>query len=668
MGIVRFSRTIALASTFLTPTGGAPAPEGALALLSGETDGFAIDATTYDSVTAASYVGGPVGGTVATIDTGTPANDLSNVPLDASNLVNSGTSPKMVHNASSPYVRWSAHNLCTQSQTFDNVAWSVNSVSISANDTTAPDGTATADKLTASAATDAHVVFGTATSGLAASTEGTASVYVKKSTAQFFQLVADFGTDGWFAGVFDLDGASVTETAAGASGTVSGGTITSVGSGWYRVTVTGSVSSSATLIVSCHIVDSGTPTQGSFGNVTFNAAGTEAVWIWGAQLNRGPIATPYLATTTAARIGIPLSYDAAAAQYGILVEPAATNLGLRSEELSNAAWTVNNATVTADDTTAPDGTTTADKLVETNTSDASIRITNNITISAGSTYTVSIYVKRSNIDWFVIYVADTAGFSHAYAWWFDILNGVVGSGANQAGTRVTMSNPQIVDVGNGYYRVSANVVNSTDSTAMVFLTSATADLGTTRVSSGTYWAWGFQFELGTVATSYIPTLGSTVTRAADDVTCVSTSTPISGATDISMLADYRMNNPALTSYVVLMTGYVTGSLQLRDNFGSADLLAWPINSGGGQRNLGTPGSGRNLAKASFDNTGNNISGILNAAAVVTGGVGDAFDSSGDYLFGANPDESKWLNGFLYQVVMVPRAVSDGDLPTWVESY
>jgi hypothetical protein len=90
----RFYTTTCVAALMASSVGAV----GALGLLSGESDGFAIDSTTYPA-------------TVAVIDTGTPANNLSNVGLDAANLVQSGTSPKMVHWNSSPYVRWTPHNL-----------------------------------------------------------------------------------------------------------------------------------------------------------------------------------------------------------------------------------------------------------------------------------------------------------------------------------------------------------------------------------------------------------------------------------------------------------------------------------------------------------------------------------------------------------------------------
>jgi hypothetical protein len=78
---------------------------------------------------------------------------------------------------------------------------------------------------------------------------------------------------------------------------------------------------------------------------------------------------------------IPQSYDPIAGRYGILLEPAATNLALRSQEFDNPAWTTQASSVTANAAVAPDGTTTADSLVE-DTSGTTHTIRQNITITA----------------------------------------------------------------------------------------------------------------------------------------------------------------------------------------------------------------------------------------------------------------------------------------------
>ena len=110
---------------------------GAMELLIGETQGYAIDAT---SINNRSYIGGPDGGEVACRDTSTPANDLSNVPLDSSNLTQSGTSPKIVN--------WNTfsgpHNLLRYSEDFTASPWADGDGSVSANTTASPDGRTTA--------------------------------------------------------------------------------------------------------------------------------------------------------------------------------------------------------------------------------------------------------------------------------------------------------------------------------------------------------------------------------------------------------------------------------------------------------------------------------------------------------------------------------------------
>jgi len=70
------------------------------------------------------------------------------------------------------------------------------------------------------------------------------------------------------------------------------------------------------------------------------------------------------------------------------------NLLTFSEQFDNAAWTKTNATITANSTTAPDETLTADKLVE-NASTGDHRTFQGFTVSSGVVYTFSVYLKNS---------------------------------------------------------------------------------------------------------------------------------------------------------------------------------------------------------------------------------------------------------------------------------
>ena len=76
-----------------------------------------------------------------------------------------------------------------------------------------------------------------------------------------------------------------------------------------------------------------------------------------------------------------------------LVELVPYNLLQYSEQFNNAAWVVNNATVTVNTTTAPNGTLTADTITNVSGSLVGQQVTN---ILIGQTFTFSIYLKRIN--------------------------------------------------------------------------------------------------------------------------------------------------------------------------------------------------------------------------------------------------------------------------------
>jgi hypothetical protein len=489
-----------LASTFLS------GDEGASFLLDGEASGFSIDATSYDTITPEVYEGGPVGGTVSVGTSGVFASD--NVALDSSILTQAGTSPKMVHFDSAPYVRWSPHNLSLYSQQLDDAGFITDSATVTGNTDVAPDGTTTAGTLTAdSTGFDRNLrsTFITSVSGF----EYTASCYVKAGTETWYQLAIydNVGFDDAVSCYFELTGAGTkgTHSSVGPSSwPTTAATITSVGNGWYRCAITTTVNVTA--------IEARITIAEADNDVGVTAGDT--IKVWGLQLNRGPIATPYIATTSAARIGIPQAYDAYEDCFGVLVEPAATNLCLRSEDLTTT-WINSNSSESTNAATAPDGSSTADKLVEDSANDIH-RIYQTVTAVDNTIYTMSVYAKAAERTWFAFNYND-ASIGNKYTW-FNLGTGTIGTSQNDSAS--------ITAVGNGWYRCTVTRQTS-DPTTLIQLFLTTADGIVTYAgdgSSGMYF-WGAQIELGSVATSYIPTLGSTATRAVDDISAPVSSFP-----------------------------------------------------------------------------------------------------------------------------------------------
>ena len=198
---------------------------------------------------------------------------------------------------------------------------------------------------------------------------------------------------------------------------------------------------------------------------------------------------------------------------GLLIEYQFTNLVTYSEDFSNAAWTKDNITVSANQAVAPDGTTTADLIYPSSTGYART-IYQNFN-NADATYTVSCFVKAAGKNWVFIYNAQ----GNAKAW-FNLSTGAKGTADG------TITDYGIVAYPNGWYRCWVRTDNTT--ARYIFIGPADGDNSTEATTSGTngIYVWGAQFE-GTASsttslrksrlTSYIPSTGnSSTTRNYDE--------------------------------------------------------------------------------------------------------------------------------------------------------
>ena len=404
-------------------------------------------------------------------------------------------------------------NLLLQSQTFENASWVVTNSAITANTSVAPDGTNTAETITASAGTGQHLVRqDTSTVGML-----TVSVFAKAGTHNFLQIF--HGNSANYFADFDLSGGIVGTT--GASTTAS---IVSIGSGWYRCVIT--FTTAANSAIRFAIVSSSSAVY----NESWTAVGTETILLWGAQLEQRSAVTAYTATTTQPITNyIPVLRTAAAgvARYdhnpttgeslGLLIEEQRANSLTYSEDFSNAAWTKTAATITSNAAIAPDGTLTADRTVE-NTALGVRYVQAPLTaFTSGVAYTLSCYFKAAGRSIVALYF-ETAAFPDAgRTAWFNLATQAV-----QAESGVTAS---ITDVGNGWLRCSITATADATTSArpsIAILTSMGAFTNYTGDGWSGVFIWGAQLEAGAFPTSYIPTVASSVTRSADNATITGT--------------------------------------------------------------------------------------------------------------------------------------------------
>jgi len=420
---------------------------------------------------------------------------LTNAKTGAS-LVTFTRASSSTYVGSDGLIKTAVTNLSLRSQELGDAAWTKTLSSITADATIAPNGTTTADKLVEDSSTGAHNIAEAAaityTSGLAY----TFSFFIKKAERQTVQILTHPnpfpGTVAQRTAIFNSNtGAFVSVGSA-----YTGSSVTAFSDGWYRVSVSSTSDATATgnfTITLC---------SDDIGTSSYTGNGTSGLFLWGAQLEQASTVGEYIPTTSTINSAPRFDHNPTTGEsLGLLVEDARTNLLLRSEELDNASWTKTDCTITANESTAPDGTTTAD--LWTNIASPGV-ISNSITKdTTARTYTSSLWVKGT-LTQFTVSLDDGTTVNRGRVQ-FNLSNNTVGSIFND-GT-FTSTSGTLTQFLNGWVRVTVTTTTSSGITIRLrpFFSGATSTL---RV-------WGAQVEEGAFVTSYIPTTTATATRAAD---------------------------------------------------------------------------------------------------------------------------------------------------------
>ena len=320
----------------------------------------------------------------------------------------------------------------------------------------------------------------------------TLSVYAKAGTADYI-YVLQIGSNAK-AAYFDLTNGTTGNKVNNPVNSL----IEDVGNGWYRCSLIVNDNTSSVRLY---------PADTNGNNVTNIGSN---IYIQDAQLNQGLVAYPYLETTTAPAYG-GITANQPRLNYtgdcpSLFVEEGRTNLFDNSEYFGS--WSASRAnSFLSNDVLSPEGKYNAFEIIQ-DTSFGNHFIRENFSTSvSGGLYTQSVYLKRKNRDNVTLRTLNTIP---AESISFDLVNGTHNGGSHWF----------IEDAGDGWYRCGVTSTQSTSS-GLFYIYAGGGGNYTGDGVTGVY-AYGAQAELGTYATSYIPTYGSTQTRAAETLTATKT--------------------------------------------------------------------------------------------------------------------------------------------------
>lgn len=349
---------------------------------------------------------------------------------------------------------------------------------------------------------------------------------------------------------------------------------------------------------------------------------------------------------------------------GLLIEEQRTNQQLYSEDISQWA-TPADATVTLNAAVAPDGNTTADKLIENTLTAAHFLSASSINHSyvSGTLYTRSCFLKAAGRFIVSVYLPGSAFPSNNRQALFNLNAGTVYS----VEPNVTAS---IQPFGNGWYRCSITATANVTGVGHVGGSALIDDSGNgTYLGDGVSGAfiWGGQMEVASFATSYIPTTTTALTRAADIAAI--TGTNFSSWYNGIEGTIYTESSTLSASAAGVLTYAIsdnTFNQSIYGNFSSGNTCrgANVLDGGVGQANLIASFTGlttTNSTKDALAYKANDFAESCNGLAARTDNAGTVPAVNRLYVGSSWSGNSNFLNGHIQSFTYYPTRLSNAVL-------
>jgi len=288
------------------------------------------------------------------------------------------------------------------------------------------------------------------------------------------------------------------------------------------------------------------PTDGS-GDLTFTRASTAT------RVNESGL-------IESVATGVPRIDFTGAGCAKLLLEPQTTALNHFSEQINNAYWTLTRASAfgsgsVANAAISPDGTQSAEYIQQASGQTVSGGAFVGVLNSTGN-YTISVFAKMAEQRYLRLGGAlGTSGLGLFCN--FDLQDGVIGTPS--AGVTSKIEN-----YGNGWYRCSITASKVDLTGVFIFLYQANTLNGSDATPLSGLYLWGANVTQTAYLQSYIPTLGTAVTRLADAAFKTGISSLI-GQTEGVMFVDFYYDLANNTSI-----GSDKGIMTIRPNGGSSN--------------------------------------------------------------------------------------------------